>query len=87
MQIRLLVTSQCGHKVVYNHKKLNISHDFFCIELKLSTVVTLTTKLHDMSIVRFPWHGSRPSPFKGENQSFPPSRSVICYCCLFSGCE
>ena len=55
MQIRLLVTSQCGHKVVYNHKKLNISHDFFCIELKLSTVVTLTTKLHDMSTVRFPW--------------------------------
>ena len=31
--------------------------------------------------------GSRPSPFKGENQSFPPSRSVICYCCLFSGYE
>ena len=54
MQIRLLVTSQCGHKVVHNHKKLNISHNFFCVELKLSTVVTLTTKLHDMSTVRFP---------------------------------
>ena len=30
---------------------LNISHDFFCIELKLSTVVTLITKFHcDISI-------------------------------------
>ena len=32
------------------------------------------------------WHfhgntmGSRRSPFKGKNQSFPPSRSVICSC-------
>ena len=39
------------------------------------------------------WHfhgntmGSRPSPFKEENQSFPPSRSVIWSCCSFSGCE
>ena len=32
---------------------MNISHDFFCIELKL-LVVTLTTKLH-MSTVTFPW--------------------------------
>ena len=47
MQIRLLVTSQCGHKVVYNHKKLN--------KIVLSTVVALTTKLHDMSTMRFPW--------------------------------
>ena len=31
--------SQCGLKVVQNPKKMNISHDFFCIELKLSTVV------------------------------------------------
>ena len=35
-------------------QKLNISRDFFCIELKLSTVVTLMTKLHDMSTVRLP---------------------------------
>ena len=41
--------------MAYNHKKLNISHDFFFIELKLSTVVTLVTKLHDMSSVTFPW--------------------------------
>ena len=25
------VMSQLEHKVVQNHKKLNISHDFFCI--------------------------------------------------------
>ena len=36
-------------------KKLNISHDFFCIELKLSTVVTLITKFLDMCTVTFPW--------------------------------
>ena len=34
--------------------KLNISHDPFCIELKL-TVVTLITKFHDMSTLTFPW--------------------------------
>ena len=83
---QISVTSQKGNKVVQNHKKLNISFDFFCIELKLSTVVMLFTKFHDMSTVTFPWQ-HRPSPFKGENQSFPPSRSVICSCCLFSRCE
>ena len=36
-------------------QKLDISQDFFTIELKLSTVVTLITKLHDMSTVTFPW--------------------------------
>ena len=36
-------------------KKWNISEDFFCIELKLCTVVTLITKFHDMSTVTFPW--------------------------------
>ena len=49
------VTSQKGHKVVQNHKKLNLSLDFFCMELKLSTVLTLLTKFHDMSTVTFPW--------------------------------
>ena len=89
MQIRRLVTSQCGHKVVYNRKKLNISHVFFCIELKLRTVVTLITKLHNMSTMIFPWqhNGLQALSVEGENQSFPPSRSVICYCCSFSGCE
>ena len=49
------LTSQKGHKVVQNHKKLIISLDFFCIALKLSTVVMLLTKFHDMSTVTFPW--------------------------------
>ena len=35
-------------------QKLNISHDFFCIELKLSAVDTLITKFH-MPTVIFPW--------------------------------
>ena len=39
---------------VLSHKKMNLSHDFFCIELKPSTVVTLITKFHDMSTVTFP---------------------------------
>ena len=55
MQIRWLVTSQRGHKMMWNHKKSNISEDVFCIELKLCTVVTLITKFHNMSIVTFPW--------------------------------
>ena len=29
--------------------------------------------------------GSRPSPYKWENQSFPPPRSIICSGCSFSG--
>jgi len=49
------VASQGGHRVVRNHKKLSISLDFFCMELKLSTVLTLLTKFHDMSTVTFPW--------------------------------
>jgi len=76
---------QSGAKIT---KKLNISHDFFCIELKLSTVVIHSSQ----SSMIFPlWHfhgnimGSRPSPYKEENQSFPPSRSIICSCCSFSG--
>ena len=86
---QISVTSQQEHKVVQNHKKLNISHNFFCMELKLSTVVTLLTKFHEMSFVTFPCNrmGPRPSPFKVENQSFPPSRGVICSCCSFSRCE
>ena len=36
-------------------KKLNISHDFFCIELKHSTVLEFLTRFHNMSTVTFPW--------------------------------
>ena len=39
----------------HNRDTLNISHDFFWIELTLSTAVTLITKFHDMSTVTFPW--------------------------------
>ena len=49
MQIRRLVTSHSGHKMMQNHKKLNISEDIFCIELKLCTVLILITKFHDMA--------------------------------------
>ena len=38
-----------------NHKKWHTSEEFFCIELKLCTVVALTTKFHDISTVTFPW--------------------------------
>ena len=48
------VTSQQEYKVLQNHKKSNISHDFFCIEVKLSRVVTLLTKFHEMAFVTFP---------------------------------
>ena len=42
---------------IKNHKKWNIiiSEDFFFIELKLWTVVTLIPKFHDISIVTLPW--------------------------------
>ena len=37
-------------------QKLNIAHDLFCIELKLSTVVTLIAKFHvNLFTVTFPW--------------------------------
>ena len=82
--VRLLVKSQCGHKVVSNHKKLNVSHYFFCIELKLGMVQLL--HLSQSCMICPLWHfrgntmGSRHSSFNVENQNFPSSRSVICYC-------
>ena len=68
------MTSQCGHKVVYNHKKLNISDDFFCIELKLRTDVTLTTKLHDMLPTQW-----APGPLlsKGKIRAFLPQEVLF----------
>ena len=44
--IALLVAELFKILIYANHKELNISYDFFCIELKLSTVVTLLTKFH-----------------------------------------
>ena len=35
--------------------QFNLSHNFFYIELKLSTVVTLVTKFHHMPTVTYPW--------------------------------
>ena len=40
-------------KMMLNHKKWNLSEDFFCMELKLCIVVTLIPKFHDMSTVAF----------------------------------
>ena len=54
MQIRWPVTSHCRQNDVKSQKKWNISEDFFCIELKICTVM-LTTKFHEMSTVTFPW--------------------------------
>ena len=45
-------------QMMSNHEKWNISEDFFCIELKLCTVVALTTKFHDIFTVTFPWQHS-----------------------------
>ena len=40
-------------------QKIGISEDFFCIELKICTVVTLITKIPDMSTLTFPWEHNR----------------------------
>ena len=39
-----------GQNDLKSQKKWNISEDFFCIELKLCTVVILITKVHDMHV-------------------------------------
>ena len=49
MQIRRLVTSHSGHKMMQNHKKRNVSEDVFSIELKHFTVLILIKKFHDMA--------------------------------------
>ena len=56
------------NKVVLNHKKLNISHDFFCIELKLSTVVTLITKVHDIHCDVFMATQWAPGPLNSKGK-------------------
>ena len=59
------------------------------ISLKLCIVVALTTKFHDISTVTFPWqhNGLQALSIQKIKSEFSPSRSVICSCCLFSGCE
>ena len=90
MQIRLLVTSHRGQNDAKSQK--NGISLFFCIELKLCTVVTLTTKFHDISTVTFPWqhNGLQAFSIQKIKSVFSPSRSLTsltCSCCLFSGCE
>ena len=53
------------------------SEDFFCIGLKLCTVVSLITKFHGMSTVTFPWQHNglqalsiQNEKKKKKNQSF-----------------
>ena len=57
--------------MILNHKKWNLSHDFFCIELKLGTVVALITKFHDMATETFLWQHN------GASLSFPFKRYLI----------
>ena len=61
---------------------------FLCVELKLCPVVALTTKFHDISTVIFPWqhNGLQALSIQKIKSEFSPSRSIICFCCLFSGC-
>ena len=73
-----------------NHKKWNISEVFFCIEPKLKVQLFHLSQNSMLCPLRH-FHGntmgSTPSPFKGKNQSFSLSRSVICSCCSFRGCH
>ena len=71
-----------------NDVKSQKVEDFSCIELKLCTVVALTTKFHAISTVTFAWQHNRLQALSIQNikWEFSPSRSVICFCCLFSGC-
>ena len=72
-----------------NPQKNGISLKTFFIELKLCTVVALNTKFHDISTVTFPWqwNGLQALSIQKLKSEFSPSRSVVCSCCLFSGCE
>ena len=81
MQIRL-VWRHKRDKVVQNHKKLIISLDFFCIELKLSTVVMLLTTFHDMFTVIFPWQHNGLQPLSIQRGKLEFSSFRKCYLLL-----
>ena len=57
--IALLIAKLCKldelRRYNVDTKWCKITKDFFCVELKLSTLVTLIKKFHDMSTVTFPW--------------------------------
>ena len=56
----------------FKSQKWNISENFFGIELKLCTVVTLITKFHDMSSGTFSWqhNGLQPLSIQKVNSEF-----------------
>ena len=81
MQI-MSVTSQQGHKMVQNHKKLNISDNFFCIELKFGTVVTLLAKFHEMLFVTFPWQQNGLQALSIQREKSEISSFKKCYLLL-----
>ena len=70
-------------------QKNEISLKTFFYKLKLCTVVALNTKFHDISTVTFPsqCNGLQALSIQKLKSEFSPSRSVVCSCCLFSGCE
>ena len=70
-------------------QKIEYLSRLFLYRIETYTVVTLITKLHHMYTVTFPrqHNGLQALSNQRENQSMPPSRSVICYCCSFSGCD
>ena len=79
MQIRRLLMSHSGHKIMQNHKKWNISEDVFCIELKLFTLLILITKFRDMAhcdiSIATQW---APGPLhpKGKIRVFLPNKGI-----------
>ena len=68
-KFRWLVTSQCGHSGVKSQKSEYLSHLFL--------YRTDSCYTHH----KVPWHVycdiSMATPFKGENQSFPPSFALV----------
>ena len=54
----------------------------FCIELKLSTVVMLLTKFHDMSIVTFSWQHNGPQALSIQRGKLEFSSLKKCYLLL-----
>ena len=54
-------------------QKIEYLSRLFCMELKLSTVVTLITKLHDIFILTFPWQHNGLQALsiqRGKSESF-----------------
>ena len=80
--LALLVAELFKILIYANHKELNISYDFFCIELKLSTVVRLLTKFHEMSFVTFLWQQNGFQALSIQSGKSEFSSFKICYLLL-----